>query len=182
MDEDPRNRSDGCLPYRGTTPSLGEDVFIADGARVIGDVTLGDEASVWYNCVVRGDVCPIRIGARTNIQDLTVIHVTSGEYETEVGADVTVGHRAILHGCTVEDEALIGMGATLLDGVHVESNSLVAAGALLTPGTRVPEGSVAMGSPAEVVRDVTDQERDEFEASALHYVDLAERHAAEQSS
>jgi len=169
--------TDGCLPYRGTTPDLGEGVFIADGARVIGDVTLGDGASVWYNCVVRGDVCPIRIGARTNIQDLAVVHVTSDEHDTRIGDDVTVGHRAILHGCTVEEEALIGMGATLLDGVHVESNCLVAAGALLTPGTRVPSGSVAMGSPAEVVRDVTEAEREEFEASALHYVDLAERHS-----
>lgn len=181
MEDDSTEFPERCLPYRGNSPSLGDDVFIAEGARVIGDVTLGDEASVWYNCVVRGDVCPIRIGARTNIQDLTVIHVTEGEHDTQIGDDVTVGHRAILHGCTVEDEALIGMGATLLDGVHVEANSLVAAGALLTPGTRVPEGTVAMGSPAEIVRDVTEAEREGFEASALHYVDLAERHADESS-
>lgn len=182
MDAESTEARDGCMSYRGMEPTLGDDVFVAPGARVVGDVTLGDEASVWYNCVVRGDVCPIRIGARTNIQDLTVIHVTSGEYDTTIGDDVTVGHRAILHGCTVEQEALIGMGATLLDGVHVEPHSLVAAGALLTPGTRVPAGSVAMGSPAEIVRDVTEDEREEFEASALHYVDLADRHGRESSA
>lgn len=169
-------KPEGCTAFEGTKPRLGSDVFVAPGARVIGDVELGDEASVWYNCVIRGDVCPIRIGPRTNIQDLTVIHVEDGEFDTTIGADVTVGHRAILHGCTVDDGSLIGMGATLLNGVHVESNCLVAADALLTPGTHVPEGSVAMGSPAEIVRDVTEAERKGFAESALHYVDLADRH------
>ena len=171
-----------CRSYQGKSPSVGEDVFIADGAHVIGDVTIGDEANIWYNCVVRGDVCPIRIGPRTNIQDLTMIHVTEGEHDTQIGADVTVGHRALLHGCRVDDNALIGMGAILLDGVHVEDNCLVGAGALLTPGTHVPEGSVALGSPAKIVRDVTEQERAEFEESALHYVDLAEKHRGIQNS
>lgn len=170
--EDPeRGRS-----YEGIWPKLGDDVFIAEGAKVIGDVHIGDEANIWYNCVVRADVEPIHIGARTNIQDLTVIHVTGDEHATEIGDDVTVGHRAILHGCTVDDESLIGMGATLLDGVHVEENCLIGADALLTPGTHVPAGSVALGSPAKIVRDVTDEERREFAESALHYVDLADKH------
>jgi len=158
------------------TPQLGEDTFIAEGAKVIGDVTLGDEASVWYNCVLRGDVEPITIGARTNIQDLTMIHATEDEHATTLGEDVTVGHRAILHGCRVDDRSLIGMGAIVLDGVHVESNCLVGAGALLTPGTHVPEGSVALGSPASIVRGVSEQEREMFETRALHYSELAENH------
>ncbi len=176
MSDDSEER---CRSYEGIWPKLGEDVFVAEGAQVIGDVILGDEASVWYNAVLRGDVEPIRIGARTNIQDLTMIHCTDDEHATDIGADVTVGHRAILHGCTVEDEALIGMGAIVLDGVHVERNALVGAGALLTPGTRVPEGSLAVGSPAEVVRELSDEERAQFEESALHYADLAERHETE---
>lgn len=168
-----------CLPFEGTSPDLGDGAFIAEGARVIGDVTLGAEANVWYNCVLRGDVCPIEIGARTNIQDLTVIHVTSGKYGTHVGPDVTVGHRAILHGCTVERESLIGMGATLLDGVHVEEGCLIGAGALLTPGTRVPAGSLVLGSPGKVVREVTEEERESFRERAGHYVDLARRHGGQ---
>ncbi|MFB6376116.1 MAG: gamma carbonic anhydrase family protein [Bradymonadaceae bacterium] len=165
-----------CRPYEGTSPQLGDDVFIAEGAEVIGDVTLGDEASVWYNSVLRGDVEPIEIGPRTNIQDLTMIHATEDEHATTIGADVTVGHRAILHGCRVDDRSLIGMGAIVLDGVHVEENCLIGAGALLTPGTHVPEGSLAIGSPASVLRDVSDEEREMFETRALHYRDLAERH------
>jgi carbonic anhydrase/acetyltransferase-like protein (isoleucine patch superfamily) len=165
-----------CRPYEGTTPTLGEEVFIAEGARVIGDVTLGDEASVWYNAVLRGDVEPIEIGPRTNIQDLTMIHATEDEHATTIGADVTIGHRAILHGCRVDDESLIGMGAILLDGVHVEENCLVGAGALLTPGTHVPEGSLALGSPASIVRDVSEEEREMFRKRPQHYADLADKH------
>ncbi len=164
------------LPYRHESPQPGRDTFVAPGAKVIGDVALGDEASVWYNAVLRGDVCPIEIGDRTNIQDLSVIHVTSGEYATHVGDEVTVGHRAILHGCTVEDRALIGMGATLLDGVTVGEYAMVGADALLTPGTKVPPGTVALGSPAEIVRDVTDEERRTFEERADHYAELARNH------
>ena len=163
-------------PFEGTTPDLGDDVFIAEGAKVIGDVTLGDEANVWYNTVLRGDDEPITIGARTNIQDLTMIHATEDEHATTIGADVTVGHKAILHGCRVDDRSLIGMGAIVLDGVHVEENCLIGAGALLTPGTHVPAGSLAIGSPAKVVRDVSDEEREMFETRALHYADLAEKH------
>lgn len=163
--------------FEGVTPTLGDAAWVAPSADVIGDVVLGDEASVWYGAVIRGDVMPIRIGARTNIQDLTVIHVTSGEHATTLGDDVTVGHRAILHGCTVEHHSLIGMGAILLDGAHVEPYCLIGAGALVTPGTRIPEGSLVLGAPARVIRPVTDDDRRAFEASAHHYVELARRHA-----
>lgn len=155
---------------------LGEGAWVAPGADVIGDVTLGEDANVWYGSVLRGDVMPIEIGARTNIQDLCVLHVTSGEASTTVGPDVTVGHRAILHGCTVEHHCLIGMGAILLDNVQVGAYSLIGAGALLTPGSVVPAGSVVLGAPGKVVRQVTDDERRHFEESAHHYVELARRH------
>ncbi len=164
--------------FEGTVPELAEGAWVAPGADVIGNVSLGRDASVWYGCVLRGDVMPIEIGARTNIQDVCVVHVTSGEASTTIGADVTVGHRAILHGCTVEDHCLIGMGAILLDDVVIGEYSLVGAGALLTPGTVVPPGSLVLGAPAKVVRELTEEERRSIDESAEHYVELARRHAA----
>lgn len=161
------------LPFGGKIPELGDGVFIARGAQIIGDVTLGDQASVWFNAVLRGDVMPITIGPRTNIQDLSVVHVTSHTHPTHIGADVTVGHRAILHGCTVEDACLIGMGATLLDGAHIEPGCLIAAGALIPPGMRVPAHSLVMGAPGKIRREVTPEERQRFLDSAAHYVELA---------
>lgn len=147
----------------------------------MGDVHLGDGANVWYGSVLRGDVMPIRVGARTNIQDLTVVHVTSGEYPTHIGHDVTVGHRAIIHGCTVGDFCLIGMGAILLDGAEIGDYSLIGAGAVVTPGTKIPPGSLVLGSPGRVVRQVSDEEREGFVDSARHYVELARRHRASLS-
>lgn len=164
------------LPYEGITPTLGEDVYVAPGARVIGDVELGAEVSVWYNAVIRGDLEPIRIGARTNVQDNSVIHIESGDFPTIIGEDVTIGHKALVHACTIGDNCLIGMGSIILDGATIEDNSLVAAGAVVTPGTTIPAGSVAMGTPARVVREVTDEEIASFGESAAHYVDLARRH------
>ncbi len=163
--------------FESMRPRLRDGAWVAPSADVIGDVEMGEGANVWYGCVLRGDVMPIRIGERTNIQDLTVIHVTSGEHATTVGDDVTVGHRAILHGCTVEDHCLIGMGAILLDGVHVEPYCLIGAGAVVTPGKRIPEGSLVLGSPGRVVRQLTEEERAAIDESALHYVELAARHA-----
>lgn len=165
------------VDFEGTFPTTGEAVFIAPGATVIGGVELGDHSSVWYNSVLRGDVCPITVGARTNIQDLSVIHVTSGRHPTVIGDEVTVGHRAIIHGCQIEDRCLIGMGAIVLDGAVIEEGSLIAAGALIPPGMRVPSGSLVMGSPGRVKRELSDGERDEIVASAHHYVELARRHA-----
>lgn len=164
-------------PFQGTHPQLGQDVYVAPGAHVLGDVVVGDHASIWYNCVVRGDVMPISIGARTNIQDLTMIHASTGVAPCIIGADVTVGHRAILHGCHVEDLCLIGMGAILLDGVHVERGCLIAAGAVLPPGMRVPAGHLVMGSPGRVKRELRPEELESIRASAAHYVDNARLHA-----
>jgi carbonic anhydrase/acetyltransferase-like protein (isoleucine patch superfamily) len=165
-------------PLDGKRPTIGARAFLAETSAVIGDVVIGDESSIWYSAVVRGDVMPIRIGARTSIQDNTVIHVTSGFAGTIVGDDCTVGHSAILHACTVEDLCLIGMGAIVLDGVRIGRGSLVGAGALVTPGTDIPPGSFVLGAPARVKRTVSDSEREQMEYSARHYVELTRRYLA----
>lgn len=150
-------------------------VFIAPGATVVGEVTIGEESSVWYNSVVRGDMEPISIGAQTNIQDLSVLHVDEG-LPCVVGSRVGVGHRVILHGCTVEDDCLIGMGSILLNGVRVGAGSVVGAGALLTENTVVPPGSLVLGVPAKVVRDVDDELRMRISETVRHYLELARIH------
>lgn len=141
-------------------PGIAADAFVAQSAEVIGDVTLGNESSIWYGCVVRGDVHSIRIGQQTNIQDLSVVHVTGGKYPTAIGDRVTIGHRVLIHGATIHDDAFIGMGAILLDQVVVEPFGFVAAGALVTPGTTVKSGWMAIGSPARLVREIRDEERE----------------------
>jgi gamma-carbonic anhydrase len=161
------------LPFGGKLPVIGAGVYVAPNAVVIGDVTLGDESSVWFGCVVRGDVGWIRIGKRTNIQDVSVVHVTGGLANTTIGDDVTVGHRAILHGCTVGDGCLVGMGATVMDNAVVGEGSLIGAGALVTPGTRIPPRSLVLGAPAKVVRPVKDHEAKMGIVGAEHYVALA---------
>jgi carbonic anhydrase/acetyltransferase-like protein (isoleucine patch superfamily) len=163
-------------PFENHIPQLGEDVFIAEGAHVIGDVQIGTGSSVWFNTIIRGDVHFIRIGDRTNIQDNSVIHVTGGIHPTVVGSEVTAGHRVILHGCTIEDRALIGMGAVVMDGAVIGRESMIGAGALVTPGTRIPPGVLALGSPCKVVRELKEQERQFLEGSALHYFELAKRY------
>jgi carbonic anhydrase/acetyltransferase-like protein (isoleucine patch superfamily) len=167
---------DTILPFEGALPELGEDVYIAEGARVIGNVELGDQASVWYNAVLRGDLEKITIGARTNVQDGTVIHIESGQYATNIGEGVTIGHKALVHACTIGDNCLIGMGSIILDGAVIEDNCLVAAGAVVTPGKTFPAGSLIMGTPAKVVRELSDEEIEGFRESAAHYVELARRH------
>ena len=149
--------------------------FIAPGAVVLGDVTLGPHASVWYTAVLRGDTAPIAVGESSNIQDGTIIHVDAGVPAT-VGARVGVGHRVVLHGCTVEDECLIGMGSVLLNHVHIGQGSVVAAGAVVPEGLRVPPGSVLVGVPARVTRQVDDELRARIRATWEHYVREAERH------
>jgi gamma-carbonic anhydrase len=167
--------------HDGKRPQLGAGVFLAETCAVIGDVVIGDESSIWYGSVVRGDVMPIRIGARTSIQDNTVIHVTSGFAGTMIGDDCTVGHAAIIHACTVEDFCLIGMGAILLDGARIGRGSLVGAGALVTPGTDIPPNSLVLGSPAKVKRAISEAEREQIRYGAHHYVELARRYLAEGS-
>lgn len=154
-----------------------DSAFIAPGALVMGDVQLGPESSVWYGAVVRGDMAPIRVGARTNLQDGVIVHVDEGVPCT-VGERVGVGHRAILHGCTVEDDCLVGMGAILLNGVVLGRGSVVAAGAVLREGMRVPPGSLVMGVPGRVVRPVDEALARRIEFTWRHYVDQAKRHAA----
>ena len=159
-------------PFNSIDPKIHSTAFIADDAIVIGDVEIGEDSSVWFGSVIRGDVNFIRIGARTNIQDGTIIHVSSKTHSTVLENEITVGHRVTLHGCHVESSSLIGIGAILLDGVRVGRNSLVAAGSLLTPGTQIPSNSLVMGSPAKVKRELTDDELAYLQRSWRNYVEL----------
>ncbi|HEX5032613.1 MAG TPA: gamma carbonic anhydrase family protein [Candidatus Eisenbacteria bacterium] len=152
-------------------------VFVAPTAVVVGDVVLGEDASVWYGCVVRGDVGPIRVGARTNLQDGCILHVTRGRRPLTVGDDVTAGHRAVLHGATIGDRCLIGMGAIVLDDAEIGEESLVAAGSVVLEGTRVPPRSFVAGVPASVRGPIPDPIRATLLTSAAHYVALAREHA-----
>ena len=161
------------LPYRSIFPTLAEDVYIAPGAWVIGDVEIGARTSVWFNTVVRGDMHYIRIGSETNVQDNATLHVTAERFPLVIGNRVTIGHRAIVHGCTIEDDCLIGMGAVVMDGAVIGKGSLVAAGALVPPGHVVPPDSLVMGTPARAHKTVEVAERELIRLSAAHYVDLA---------
>jgi carbonic anhydrase/acetyltransferase-like protein (isoleucine patch superfamily) len=166
-------------PFGGISPRLHDSVLVMDGGKVIGDVEIGEGSSVWPGAVVRGDVHRVRIGARTNLQDGAIVHVTTDRHATFIGDDVTVGHRAVLHGCTVRERCLIGIGAIVLDGAVVGPEAMVGAGALVTPGTVVPPGSLALGSPARVRRQLTEEERAGLRETAAHYVELAARYRAE---
>ncbi len=166
------------LPFAGAVPRLGRGVFVAPGAVVIGDVELGDEANVWFGCVIRGDDHFVRIGARTNVQDGTVIHVSKDTHPTVIGADVTIGHGVRLHGCTLEDRCMVGIGAIVLDGAVVESGAIVAAGAVVSPGKRVKAGELWAGCPAKLARAVRDAEREFLRVNAAHYCGLARAYLA----
>jgi len=156
--------------YRGVSPRIHSTAYIDDSAQVIGDVEIGEESSVWMSVVIRGDVHRIRIGRRTNVQDGSVVHVMKDAHATTIGDNVTVGHAAIVHGSTIEDQCLIGMGAILLNGSHVGAQSIVAAGTLLTEGIKVPSRSLVMGSPGKVKRLLTHAEIAEIQAYADRYV------------
>ncbi len=153
-------------------PSLGDGVYLASTAVVVGDVTLGDRSSVWYHAVLRGDINAIRVGAHSNIQDGAVVHLADDD-PCEIGDWVTVGHGAVVHACTIEDECLIGMNCTILDGAVIGAQSIVGANALVTGGTRIPAGSLVLGSPARVVRSLTEAERADLKPWAQKYVDNA---------
>jgi len=166
-------------PFGGKAPRVHPTALVMDGSTVIGDVELGEESSVFPGVVVRGDVHHVRVGRRTNLQDGTVVHVTTGTFPALLGDDVTVGHRAVIHGCTIHDRCLIGMGAIVLDGAVVGPDAMVGAGAVVTPGMVVPPGTLVLGAPAKVKRQLTPQELDGLRASAAHYVELAARYRAE---
>ncbi len=165
------------LPFLEQRPRLGSNVWVASSARVIGDVELGDDVNVWFGAVVRGDVFPIRIGRGTNVQDNAVIHVTTGLYETTIGESVTIGHHATLHGCTVGDRALIGIGSIVLDRAVIGEEAMIGAGALVSPGTVIPPRTLVIGSPARVKRDLTEDELNVLRYSGPHYVDIAREYA-----
>ena len=164
--------------YRGVAPRLHPSVLVME-ATILGDVEIGEGSSVWPGVVIRGDVCHVRIGDRTNIQDGAMIHVTTDVHPTILGDDITVGHRAVLHGCTVKERCLIGIGAIVLDGAVVGPDAFVGAGALVTPGTVVPPGTMFLGSPGKVKRQLTDEEQAGLKASAAHYVEISASYQAE---
>jgi carbonic anhydrase/acetyltransferase-like protein (isoleucine patch superfamily) len=168
-----------AVPAREAVIHIHSTAFIAPGAVVLGDVTLGPESSVWYTAVLRGDTAPIAVGAASNVQDGSVIHVDAGVPAT-VGARVGIGHRAILHGCTIEDECLIGMGSIVLNGARIGRGSVVAAGAVVPEGLDVPPGSVVVGVPARITRSVDDALRARIRSTWEHYVAEAQRHRAGQ--
>ena len=170
------------LSFGGKTPSIDPSAFVAPGARLIGDVEIGAESSIWYNCVLRGDVNRIRIGARTNIQDGSVVHVDSPKpgvpegHPTLIGDEVLIGHMAMVHGCILRDRAFVGLGAIVMDGCEIGSDAMLAAGAMLTPGKRIPSGQLWVGRPAKYVGDLTGEELAGMRAGVAHYVALAKAH------
>ena len=164
--------------FRDQSPRVHPSCFVEDSAQLIGDVELGEDSSVWFNSVLRGDVNAIRIGRRTNVQDLTMVHVTSNRFTTSIGDDVTVGHHVVLHGCRVGHRVLVGMGAIVMDDVEIGDDCIIGAGTLLTPGTKIPPGSLVVGSPGKVKRAITDEERSSLLESAKHYVRTATEHRA----
>ena len=166
------------LPYQGIYPTIHPEAWIAPGATIIGDVHIGAKSNVWFGCVIRGDVCPIRIGERTNIQDGSVIHVTRKIGPTHIGSGITIGHSALLHACTLEDDCFIGMHATVMDHAVVESGAMLAAGALLAPNKRVPSGELWAGNPARLMRPLKQEEAEFIPVSAQNYIDLSNEYRA----
>ena len=166
------------MTYEGIQPEIDAKAFVAPGAHVIGRVDMGPFASVWYNCVVRGDQEPIHIGARSNIQDGSIIHTSLGIADTWIGENVLVGHGCIIHGCRLEDRAFIGMGSVVLDGAVVESGAMLAAGAMLTPGKRIPSGQLWGGNPAKYMRDLRPEEAAMHVEMVEEYVQLGVKHTA----
>jgi carbonic anhydrase/acetyltransferase-like protein (isoleucine patch superfamily) len=166
------------LTFGGIAPTIDPTAFVAPGARVIGDVHLGAGASLWYNVVVRGDVNHVRIGARTNIQDGSVVHVSTDTHPTLIGEDVLIGHMAMVHGCTLHDRAFVGFGAVVMDGCVIESDGMLAAGAMLTPGKRIPSGQLWSGRPARFMRELSPQEMAQNQKGVAAYVETAKAHRA----
>lgn len=162
--------------FQSHTPLIARDVLIAPGAHVIGNVEIGEESSLWFNTVVRGDVNWIKIGKRTNIQDLSMVHVDSGGWPCQIGDDVTAGHRVILHGCEIADRVLIGMGSVVMNAAKIGEDSIIGAGSLVTENTIIPPRTLALGSPCKVKRDLTEKEIQMIKLSAMHYAELASKY------
>ncbi len=167
-------------PYRGISPIIAANTFIEDSAMVIGDVVIGSDSSVWFHAVIRGDVHFIRIGHRTNIQDLSLLHVTHDTYPLTLGDDITIGHHVVLHGCTIRDRVLVGMGAIIMDGAVVEEDCIIGAGSLVTERTQIPSKSLVIGSPAKVRRTLTDDELLWIKESAANYTGYAQHYLSDQ--
>ncbi len=161
------------LPFRGRSPRIAASAFIAPGAVIIGDVEVGERANIWLGCVLRGDITGIIVGADSNVQDGTIVHVSTGKPPTYIGAGVTIGHMALIHACRLEDGSFVGMKACVSDGAVVETGAMVAAGALVTPGKRVPTGELWGGSPARLMRPLSEQERAYIRELPARYVELA---------
>ncbi len=157
------------IDYNGVSPQIHETVFVAPGVFLIGDVRIGEESNIWFNSVLRGDINPIRIGKRTNIQDLSLLHTSTGRTPCVIGDEVTVGHRVILHGCEIADRVLIGMGSIIMDGVKVGEDSIIGAGSLVTENTIIPSRCLAIGSPCRVKRELKEEEVRFIKSSAFHY-------------
>jgi len=169
------------LPLNGKTPKIHESAFVAPGCAIIGDVEIGPEASIWYNCVLRADINFIRVGARSNIQDGSVVHVESdygdGGHPAIIGDDVLIGHMAIVHGCTLLDRAFVGMGSIVMDGCVIEGDAMLAAGAMLTPGKRMPSGQLWSGRPAKYMRDLSEADIAGMQRGVKGYVHEGKLHA-----
>ncbi|MFO1188113.1 MAG: gamma carbonic anhydrase family protein [Alphaproteobacteria bacterium] len=168
---------DLIIPYRGRWPKIAPTAFIAPNAAIVGDVEIGDAVSVWFSAVIRGDSNAVVIGPRTNIQDGTVVHTNQNGGPTRIGADVTIGHMALIHGCVLEDECFIAMGAVILDGAVVERGAMVAAGSLVPPGKRVPAGEIWAGNPARFWQKVTKERAEKMAYAAHHYVKTRDEYA-----
>ncbi|MEO6601368.1 MAG: gamma carbonic anhydrase family protein [Polyangiaceae bacterium] len=163
-------------PFKGIHPKIADGVFVADTARVIGEVEIAADASIWFGSVLRGDVGAIRVGARSNIQDLSMLHMSLGISNTVIGEDVTVGHRVVIHGALIGDGALIGMGAILLDNCEIGEEALIGAGAVITAGTKIPPRTLVLGQPGKVVRELRESEWQQGRLLAARYVEVARAH------
>lgn len=169
-------------PFQGRLPVIAPDAWIAPGARVIGNVTIGSRSSIWFNCVLRGDINTIDIGTGTNLQDGTVVHVSSGRFRTVIGNDILIGHTCIIHGCELQDTAFVGMGAVVMDGCVVEPDAMVAAGALVTPGTIIRRGEIWAGRPARFMRKLAEKDFERQRMAAIRYADNAQEYLRELGS
>lgn len=165
--------------YRDHLPQVGRDVFIAPGADVIGDVTIGDRVNIWYGVVIRGDMAPITIGEGSNIQDLSMVHVDFNK-PTDIGKNVTIGHSAIIHACTIGDNTLIGMGATILDGAKIGKHVIIGANSLVSQNKEIPDNSLVFGSPAKVIRTLSDEEIEFLDHHAITYQELAKEYLTQE--